>query len=69
MLAVGVEENQHIASGVTGAGLDRRAVAHGVGVRQSLDLVLVAQRSGVIDGTIVDDQNFRAGTDLLQPGQ
>ena len=68
VLTVGVEENQHIASGVTSAGFDRRAIAHGVGVRQSLDAVLGAQRSGVIDGAIVDDQNFRAGTDLLQPG-
>ena len=56
MLAIGIHEDQHVALGGTGAGLDGRAIAQGIMVAQPRYPKLGADIGGVIRRTIVYDK-------------
>ena len=60
MLAIGIHENQYIAFGSTGAGLDGGAVSQGVMVTQPRYIEFGADIRRVIGGTIVNDNDFGA---------
>ena len=48
VLTISIHEHQNMALCIAGTGLDRCAIAHGVNVRDDLDLVLRADINGVV---------------------
>ncbi len=55
VLAVGIHEHEHVAARGPGAGLDRSAVAHGIGMGDQSDAVGGTDVGRVVGGTVVHD--------------
>jgi hypothetical protein len=69
VLAVGVHEDQDLASGISGTGLDRRTVAHAIGMANDLDAVFFAYLDGFIVGTVVYNDDFSVVRNIAQARQ